>query len=82
MDGKHRYAIPVDFSDIAQLTIFRCEGVQDALDRAAVKYKLEQDKADDGVILALVSERELTSEELSDIDKMLQEGWLNYLATK
>ena len=79
---KIRYAMPVDFSDIAQMTIFRCEGVQNAIDAVAKKYNLEQERANDGVTLALLAEQDLTEEELSDITETIQKGWLEYLYWK
>ena len=77
-----QYHFPVDFSDVAQLIIFRCEGVQDAIDRAATKYNLKAEKAEDGVTLSLSSDLELTDAELQDINEMIQKGWQDYLGIK
>jgi hypothetical protein len=78
----HSYGIIFDFSDIAQMTIYRCEGVQGALEKAAEKFGCQMIKAPDGVILNLLSERELSEEEIKEMDEMLLDGWKNYLATK
>lgn len=76
------YNTGVDFSDVAQLTVFRCEGVQLALEEMAKKFNCETEKASDGTILALKSERELTDEELQEMNQAIQKGWENYIATK
>lgn len=79
---KIRYIMLADSLDITQLTMLRSDGVQDTLNRIAEKYNLELEKADDGVTLALLSERDLTDDELSDINNSVMTGWLNYLSTK
>lgn len=79
---KIRYSMPIDFSDIAQMTIFRCSGVQDAIDDVSKKYNLEQERAEDGVTLGLLSERELSENELCDINEAIQNGFSNYLSLK
>lgn len=76
------YECPVDFSNIVQMTVYRSEGVQVAMQAMADRLGCTTVKADDGVILSLDSERELTADELDEMTRALKDGWRRYLAEK
>lgn len=78
----HVYEVPVDFSDLAEMTIYRSDGVQEALRASAEALGCGLQLADDGIVLALESERELSAEEIAGVGRALSDGWERYLATK